>query len=100
VYLFLADKGGKSACYGACAKVWAPLADSGITAAGTGVSLGKLSTLHRRDGVSQVVYNGHPLYHYDDDHQAGQMKGQGKKEFGAEWYVLSAAGTKLEKKGA
>jgi predicted lipoprotein with Yx(FWY)xxD motif len=100
VYLFLADKPGKSACYGACAKVWEPLPASGAPTGGPGVASAKLSTLTRTDGVTQVLYNGHALYHYDDDHKSGQMAGQGKKEFGAEWYVLSAAGAKLEAKGA
>ena len=100
VYLFLADKPGKSACYGPCARVWEPLSTSGTATPGAGVASAKLSTLTRTDGVTQVAYNGHPLYHYDDDHHPGQMAGQGKKEFGAEWYVLSPAGAKLEAKGA
>jgi predicted lipoprotein with Yx(FWY)xxD motif len=100
VYLFLADKGGKSACYGACAKVWEPLAATAAPTPGAGIASAKLTTIKRTDGVTQVVYNGHPLYHYDDDHSPGQMTGQGKKEFGAEWYVVSPAGAKLEAKGA
>jgi predicted lipoprotein with Yx(FWY)xxD motif len=100
VYLFEKDKGGKSACYGACAKVWTPLETKGSPSAGSGVAAGKLSTVKRTDGVTQVVYNGHPLYHYDDDHKPGQMEGEGSKEFGAEWYVLSPKGSKLEEEGS
>lgn len=100
VYLFLADKGGRSACYGMCAKHWEPLSSSTATSAGAGASSAKVSTIMRKDGITQVVYNGHPLYHYDDDHHPGQMEGQGNKEFGAEWYVLSAAGNKLEAHGS
>jgi predicted lipoprotein with Yx(FWY)xxD motif len=100
VYLFEKDKGGKSVCYGACAKAWAPLSTTAAPTAGPGVAAAKLSTLKRTDGVTQVVYNGHPLYHYDDDHKPGQMEGQGSKAFGAEWYILSPKGDKLEKEGS
>jgi predicted lipoprotein with Yx(FWY)xxD motif len=100
VYLFERDKGGKSACYGACAKVWSPLSTTGAPSAGAGVAAAKLTTLKRKDGVTQVLYNGHPLYHYDDDHKPGQMEGQGSKAFGAEWYILSPKGDKLEKEGS
>jgi predicted lipoprotein with Yx(FWY)xxD motif len=100
VYLFEKDKGGTSACYGACAMVWAPLTTTGAPRAGKDVAGAKLSSLKRHDGKTQVVYNGHPLYHYDDDHKPGQMEGQGSKAFGAEWYVLSPQGNKLEAEGS
>lgn len=98
MYLFEKDKRGKSACYGACAKVWAPLSTTGAPTAGPGVAAAKLSTLKRTDGLTQVVYNHDPLYHYDDDHRPGQMEGQGSKAFGAESYIVSPNGAKLEKK--
>jgi predicted lipoprotein with Yx(FWY)xxD motif len=100
LYLFEKDKGGKSACSGACAKVWSPLSTKAAPSAGTGVTAAKLSTLTRTDGTMQVVYNGHPLYHYDDDHKAGQIEGEGSKQFGAEWYIVSPKGAKLEEKGS
>ena len=100
VYLFEKDKGGKSACYGACSKVWSPVSTNGSPSAGTGVAAAKLSTVKRTDGVTQVVYNGHPLYRYDDDHKPGQMEGEGSKEFGAEWYVVSPKGSKVEEEGS
>lgn len=100
VYLFEKDKHGKSACAGACAQVWSPVTTSAKPAAGSGVKSAKLSTVKRPGGALQVVYGGHPLYHYADDHKAGQMAGEGSKEFGAEWYVVSPAGVKLEKPGS
>lgn len=100
VYLFEKDKHGKSACAGACAKVWSPLTTSGSPTAGSGVKSAMVSTVKRPGGALQVVYGGHPLYHYDDDHKAGQMEGEGSKKFGAEWYVVSPAGVKVEKPGS
>ena len=97
LYLFEKDKGGKSACYGSCAKVWAPLLTSGKPMAGSGVTASKVGTTKRKDGALQATYNGHPLYHYDDDHSPGQTKGQGSKLFGAEWYVLAPSGSKIDK---
>jgi hypothetical protein len=39
-----------------------------------------------------VTYNGHPLYYYVGDRQAGSTAGQGLNQFGALWYVLSPSG--------
>jgi len=96
LYLFEKDKNGKSACAGACAQVWAPYLTSGKPTAGSGVSAAKIGTTVRKSG-RQVTYGGHPLYHYDDDKKPGQTKGEGSKEFGAEWYVLGANGKKIDK---
>src|SRR3954466_15549689 len=72
LYLFEKDSGGKSACQGECAKIWAPLSTDGEPQAGSGVQAGLLGTTKRSDGSMQVTYGGHPLYHYDDDHSPGQ----------------------------
>jgi predicted lipoprotein with Yx(FWY)xxD motif len=64
--------------------------------AGSGVSASKLGTTKRSDGTSEVTYNGHPLYTFTGDRAPGQTAGQGSDGFGAEWYVLSAAGEKIE----
>ena len=96
LYLFEKDKGKKSSCYGACAKVWKPLTVKGTPSAGTGLKGALLSTTKRTDGTKQVTYGGHPLYYYDDDHKAGQTEGQGVKEFGAKWYVVKPSGTKID----
>jgi predicted lipoprotein with Yx(FWY)xxD motif len=97
LYLFEKDRGGKSSCYGTCAKVWSPYLTSGRPTAGSGVSASKIGTTKRRDGKIQVTYGRHPLYHYDDDHKVGQTEGQGSKAFGAEWYVVGPNGKKIDK---
>jgi predicted lipoprotein with Yx(FWY)xxD motif len=96
VYLFQKDTGKASTCYGACAGVWRPVTATGAPQGGTGAVAAKLGTSKRSNGVRQVTYNGHPLYTYAGDAKPGQTKGQAVDEFGAEWYVLSPAGKKIE----
>ena len=100
VYLFLKDKGTTSQCNGACAKVWAPLTSSGQPQTGAGLKASLLATSKRSDGTMQVTYGGHPLYYYDDDKKPGMTEGEGKKEFGAEWYAVGSDGKKVEKSGS
>jgi predicted lipoprotein with Yx(FWY)xxD motif len=100
VYLFEKDKGGKSACTGACASLWPPLITSdGKVTAGSGVNASWISTADREDGTKQVTYHGWPLYYYAKDTKPGDMNGQGLNSFGGPWYVVDAVkGEKLEKK--
>ena len=96
LYLFEKDKNGKSACSGACAGYWPPLITTGKPVAGAGVKASLLGTTKRADGRMQVTYNHHPLYTFVMDTAKGQTKGENLDKFGAEWYVLSAAGNKVE----
>ncbi len=96
LYLFEADKGPMSTCDGACASVWPPLTITGHLTAGPGVTASKLGTTKRSDGATEVTYNGHPLYTFAGDSAPGATSGQGLDDFGAEWYVLSAGGNKID----
>lgn len=96
LYLFEADKSNASTCYDACAGVWPPVVTSGAPVAGPGVNQALLATTARKDGSLEVLYNGHPLYYFASDKQAGDTTGQGLNSFGAGWDVLSPAGTKVE----
>jgi predicted lipoprotein with Yx(FWY)xxD motif len=96
LYLFQADKNGTSACTGACAASWPPDTVTGAPQAGSGVSQALLGTITRPDGIIQLTYNGHPLYYFTADAAGGTARGQGIKAFGAEWYVLSATGSKID----
>jgi predicted lipoprotein with Yx(FWY)xxD motif len=101
LYLFEKDKNGKSSCSGACAAVWTPFTSgSAQVKSSAGIDKGKLTTTKRSDGSLQVVYAGHPLYYYAPDTKAGQTTGEGLDQFGAEWYVVSPAGQKVEKAGS
>jgi predicted lipoprotein with Yx(FWY)xxD motif len=92
LYLFMADKHGRSACYGKCANFWPPLMKKGKVSAASGVKATLLATTKRKNGQLQVTYKGHPLYLFKLDHGAGQIAGQGQNFFGGKWFVLSAAG--------
>jgi predicted lipoprotein with Yx(FWY)xxD motif len=96
MYLFEADKSTKSTCSGACATDWPPVLTSGKPVAETGAQASKLGTTSRSDGKTQVTYGGHPLYYFSLDKQPGQTNGQGQEAFGAEWYVVGPAGSKVE----
>ena len=98
LYLFEADSRLDSTCYHACAKAWPPLLANGEPTAGRGVDKSMLATFKRKDGSSQVAYNGQPLYRFVKDKQPGDAKGQGIKGFGAEWYLISPEGKTVEEK--
>ena len=74
------------------ATAWPPLRVSGKPTVGSGAKASLIGTTPRSDGQSQVTYNGHPLYYYQGDSNAGDTNGQGVNGFGAPWYVLSASG--------
>ncbi|HEX5173633.1 MAG TPA: hypothetical protein VFV91_05755 [Gaiellaceae bacterium] len=96
LYLFMADKHGKSSCYGKCATNWPPLMKKGAVRAGAGVKAGLLGTTKRKNGKAQVAYKGHPLYLFKLDHGAGQISGQGLNFFGGKWFVVSSAGKAIK----
>lgn len=96
LYLFEADKTSKSTCNGACAQDWPPATTSGRPKAGHGARAALLKTSKRSDGGTQVTYGGHPVYRYIGDAKAGQTNGEGISAFGAKWYMLNAAGKKID----
>ncbi|HTO00836.1 MAG TPA: hypothetical protein VL068_09205, partial [Microthrixaceae bacterium] len=52
-----------------------------------------LGTIERPDGSLQVTANGHPLYQYSGDSQAGDTNGQG---IDGTWFALSSAGKAVQ----
>ena len=100
LYLFEKDRHGKSACSGKCAGFWPPLITSGKPLATAGAKMSLLGTTKRGDGRLQVTYNHHPLYRFVKDTRKGQTNGEEVDAFGAEWYAVSPAGAKVEKKAA
>lgn len=95
LYLFEADKGSSSTCYGDCATYWPPLLTGGAPVAGAGVNAPMLGTTKRTDGTTEVTYNGHPLYYVVTDHNPGDATGQAVSNFGAAWYVVGSNGNKI-----
>jgi predicted lipoprotein with Yx(FWY)xxD motif len=95
LYLFQADQGTKSACTRACANAWPPLLVQAKPTVGSGVNTSLVGTTARPEGTTQVTYNGHPLYTFVKDGKPGETNGQGVSAFGANWFAVSAAGTRV-----
>ena len=100
VYLWVADAKNMSSCAGACAQAWPPVPASGAPVATGGVKSADLGTITRSDGSKQVTYNGHPLYYFAGDPQAGSTSGEGNDGFGAKWWLVSTAGAAITTGGA
>jgi predicted lipoprotein with Yx(FWY)xxD motif len=90
LYTFQADKGTTSTCYGACAQFWPPVIGTAHMAAGQNIN-GHFGTTTRKDGKTQVTYDGHPLYTYAGDTQPGQSAGNGINQDGGIWNVITTA---------
>jgi predicted lipoprotein with Yx(FWY)xxD motif len=95
LYLFERDSGATSACTGACAVNWPPLRVRGTPLVGSGAKAADVSTTARADGISQLTYNGHPLYTFVNDKKPGDTNGEGINAFGGSWFAVSAAGGKV-----
>jgi len=95
LYLFQADKGMSSTCYGQCAVYWPPLLTNGAPKAGSGVGGTLLGTTTRTDGTIEVTYGGHPLYYVVTDHNPGDATGQAVNNFGALWNVVGPDGKQI-----
>jgi predicted lipoprotein with Yx(FWY)xxD motif len=99
LYDFPPDRGTSSVCYGACAALWPPLLTQGKPVAGHGARAALLGTTKRKDGKLQVTYGGHPLYFFVTDRKRGQTTGQGIDQFGGPWWVISAGGREIHRRG-
>ena len=92
LYIWVADPKGRSSCAGSCAKVWPPLTASSMPKVTGGVTAADITLIPRSDGTKQVAYHGRPLYYYAGDTGAGMISGNGSKQFGAYWWLISPAG--------
>jgi len=85
LYSFAPDSPTKSACYGSCAAYWPPV--TGAPTAAPGIT-GKIGTIKRTDGTTQLTYDGHPLYTYIGDNSPGQDNGNKINLNGGLWLVV------------
>ena len=90
IYLFEKEKGKTSECYGECATAWPPVLTDGEPQAGKGAKANLLGTTKRDDGKTQVTYNGHPLYYYEEP--PGAVTCHNVYEFGGTWLVVTPEG--------
>lgn len=83
LYFFSMDASGSSSCSGGCVTAWPifykenPTLDSSLTASDFGV-------ITRADGSKQTTYKGWPLYYYQSDAKAGDVKGEALQNV---WFV-------------
>ena len=56
---------------------------TGTPTAAAGLTASRLATIARPGSSHQVTYNGHPVYIYVGDKNAGKTSGQGVTAFGA-----------------
>jgi predicted lipoprotein with Yx(FWY)xxD motif len=82
-------------CYDACMATWTPLLTDDAPKAMAGAHPSMLGTIKRRDGGTQVTYDGHPLYLFRGDRQPGEMNGQEAGNFGAAWHAVEHDGDEL-----
>jgi predicted lipoprotein with Yx(FWY)xxD motif len=88
------EKTGTIMCTGACTSIWLPLKApaSGKPTAGDGVS-GKVGTVKRPDGTTQVTLDGRPLYRFAEDTQQGKATGDNVNDsFGGRNFTWHAEG--------
>ncbi len=85
LYYFTPDTAVKIACTGGCATNWPPLLATSGTPSSSPALPGKLTVLNGPNG-DQVLYNGHPLYAYIKDGDAGDVYGQG---VGGKWFAAT-----------
>jgi predicted lipoprotein with Yx(FWY)xxD motif len=91
VYVFGADRGATSRCYGVCASAWPPVLTKAAPQAGPGIVAKLLGTTRRKDGTRQVTYNGHPLYYYSAD-KVGKVMCQHANMHGGLWLIIKPNG--------
>jgi predicted lipoprotein with Yx(FWY)xxD motif len=89
LYLFTADD---ATCTGDCLVAWPPFTAESLEDIRVSRDLpGEVGLFEREDGTQQVMYNGIPLYYWQDDAAPGDTTGQG---VGDVWYVLQTLDTR------
>ena len=97
VYAFMKDTKNVSTCVDACAAAWPPVGATSSASTDTSVKAAMVGVITRSDNKNQTTYNGMPVYYYEDDKKPGDIKGQGKNEFGGLWYVVSPSGQTVKR---
>jgi predicted lipoprotein with Yx(FWY)xxD motif len=91
IYLFDKETSSKPGCYGECAQAWPPVLTEDEPVAAKGADSSLIGTTKRKDGSTQVTYDGRPLYYYAEE-GPGEVKCHGVDEFGGLWLVVDGAG--------
>lgn len=91
VYIWEKEPTTRAECYGDCAEAWPPVLTTGEPIATGDVDAALLGTTTRRDGSTQVTYNGHPLYYYAHE-GPGEVECHNIATHGGLWWVVTPAG--------
>ena len=97
IYLYTRDERNVTNCSGGCAEAWPPLVTEGEPTPGEGLDDGRLGTITREDGSSQVTYNGWPLYRFSGDQAAGDANGQDSRGV---WFTVTTDGGPIQSNAA
>jgi predicted lipoprotein with Yx(FWY)xxD motif len=90
VYMYDKDKSGTPACTGTCAQTWIPVKGSKPAASPADTGLGAFTTV-ANGSITQIVYDGHPLYTYKGA-KALTTTGNG---VGGEWHVIKLSASNV-----
>lgn len=93
LYVSTDDEDGVSNCGRECARVWQPVEGDATVAGDLDESL--LGTAERADDLTQVTYNGAPLYRFVAD-QAGDARGHGVN---GTWFAADTDGAPITEGG-
>jgi predicted lipoprotein with Yx(FWY)xxD motif len=86
VYYNRSDPMFKASCTGQCAQDWPPvLAPKGMMTVDSSIMLPRQLSVHQTPNGAQVFYDGHALYTYAADMQAGTATGRAQDKV---WYLV------------
>ena len=91
IYIWESEESISPECYDDCAEAWPPVLTDGAPIASGEVDSALLGTTKRRDGTTQVTYNGHPLYFYAHE-GPGEVKCHNVSTHGGLWWVVDPDG--------
>lgn len=74
LYFFSIDANGNSGCTGGCVTAW-PVFYKENPTLDTALNASDFGTITRTDGAKQTTYKGWPLYYFQNDLKAGDIKG-------------------------
>lgn len=91
IYIWESEESARPECYDDCADAWPPVLTDGAPTVGGEADPALLGTTKRRDGTTQVTYNGHPLYFYAHE-GPGEVKCHNVATHGGLWWVVGPDG--------
>ena len=75
LYFLVSDRQDVPTCVEACTGTWSPYPADPEGALGVSIDASMVGQVEHPDGITQVTYNGWPLYRFRDDAVPGDMNG-------------------------